>query len=102
MEFYNSKEVKKTRKDHKCFLCQLDIPTGSNCMYESGKYDGEFFSRYSHNECAEKWVDMNRDAYGGDDWLDFREMADVYPHDRFSDWQRRIGEIYGVLDGDGL
>ena len=82
-------------------MCHLDIPKGESCFYESGKFDMEFFSRYSHNECAEKWKDMNL-GKDGEDWIAFECMTDAYPHDRFHEWQRRIGEVYGVLDGYGL
>ena len=101
MELYNSKDIKKTRKSHSCFLCRLDIPTGIECFYEAGKYDGEFFSRYSHHECAKHWLAINRDSMYGDDWLPFEEMSEVCDWNLKS-WQQVIGTKYNVLDGDGL
>lgn len=104
MEFYRYKNINKTRKYHRCHLCELDIPKGSKCLYEAGKYDGEFFNRYSHNECAKLWSDMNSSAHYWDDneWIPFRDMAEIYPYNKFHDWQREIGKTYNVLDGDGL
>lgn len=102
MELYRNKNINKTNKHHKCHLCDLDIPKGSNCLYEAGKYDGEFFSRYSHNECHIYWQDLNSDTYSEDEWVQFRDMAEVYPHTSFQDWQRIIGAIYSVLGGGGL
>ena len=90
MELYTSKDVKKTRKEHRCHLCGLKIPVGLACLYEAGKHDGDFFSRYSHNECAEKWVDMNSDSIQDDDWLGLDCMSEVYPHDSFHTWKALI------------
>ena len=50
MECYDCKHV-KTRKPHTCFLCGRTIESGKEALYESGKYDGEFFSRYTCKDC---------------------------------------------------
>lgn len=90
MEFYNSKEIKKTRKEHKCFLCYVKIPINSNCHYESGKFDGDFFSRYSHKECSIEWNRQNREAEYGDEWGWFEDYKDGNPND----WKQKIKEVY--------
>ncbi len=100
-EFHSLRDVKKTRKNHRCFLCRLDIPKGTRCTYEAGKFDGEFYGRYSHDECSRMWSDINQDS-DNDDWLEFESMAEVYPHESFKSWQLRIGQKYNVLNGDGL
>ena len=35
--------IKKTRKDHTCFLCCRKIPAGSAMFNWSGVFDGSFF-----------------------------------------------------------
>lgn len=50
MECYDCKHV-KTRKPHVCFLCGRVIEAGKEALYESGKYDGDFFSRYTCKDC---------------------------------------------------
>ncbi len=95
-EFHSSRSIKKSRKEHTCFLCLLKIPQSSACMYEAGKYDNEIFSRHSHNECSKKWNDINYDAQYGDDWLELESMAEVYPHDNFEDWKKTIRIKYGI------
>lgn len=95
MEFYESKDIKKTRKEHICFLCRLPIPKQTACFYESGKYDGDMFSRHSHHECSSKWRDMNLDVYD-DEWLDFECMSEVYPHDKLGWWRKQINEKYSL------
>jgi hypothetical protein len=69
MELYNSKEV-KTRKQTRCFICGVTILPKTVCHYESGKYDGEMFSRHSHNECSKEWSRQNREQEYGDEWFD--------------------------------
>lgn len=95
----------KTRKPHRCHLCRLDIPTGTQCFYESGKWDGDMVSRWSHFECAEHWKQINDNAFYDnafydEEWLPFKEMSDVCELN-FHQWQEMIGKKYNVLDGDG-
>lgn len=93
MDFYRSKTINKTRKDHRCFLCHLQIPKGTNCFYDTGTYFGEFFSRYSHHECADKWQEINTDE-PNDDWIDLEYIEDIYPHVSFERWRKVINHIY--------
>ena len=51
MEFYFSRIVKLSKKPHQCFVCNSIISAGSRYVRESGKYQGEFFSRCSCISC---------------------------------------------------
>lgn len=52
MEFYSEK-TPTARKEHECEMCGRAIKIGEKHVYQSGKYDGDFFSRRYHNECAD-------------------------------------------------
>lgn len=52
MEFYNEKWATAT-KQHNCECCGKEIKIGERYHKESGKYDGEFFSRALCSNCAE-------------------------------------------------
>lgn len=92
MDFSNSRDIKKTKKDHFCFLCKQTIYASYPCINQSGKYDGRFFNDYSHHECMEKWCDYNHDqAY--DEWNDLSECMD-YEGESFAEWQAEILEKY--------
>lgn len=51
MEFYSGHHIKRTRKPHACEFCWDEIPKGSGAFYESGKYDGDLFQRYTCPTC---------------------------------------------------
>lgn len=91
MEFYNSKEV-KTRKEHNCFLCNLKINIGTKVFYEAGKYEGDFFSRYSHLECSKEWNKQNKEADDGDAWGWFESVEDGNP----KEWNQKIRRKYDI------
>jgi len=65
-DFYNEREVKKTKKDHRCFGCRGKLPIGSNCFYISGVYEGSFGAYYLCLKCK-NYLDDNpevaRDGY---------------------------------------
>lgn len=44
MEFYNS-YIRTARKSHTCEYCQKEIEAGEKYSYESGKFEGDFFTR---------------------------------------------------------
>jgi len=93
-EFYESNDVKKTRKPHPCHLCYQDIPKGSECLYEKGKWDGDFFSRYSHNECSSKWIELNK-GENSEEWIMLDELEECRDQTmNFNQWKEHIGEIY--------
>jgi len=90
VELYNSKDIKKTQKEHQCHLCWLNIPKETPCFYESGKFDGDFFSRYSHHECAKEWCVMNKDELSCE-WCEFRDMENI------DEWENKIKKTYSLL-----
>lgn len=44
LEFYNS-YIRTARKAHKCEYCEKNIMVGEKYSYESGKFEGDFFTR---------------------------------------------------------
>ena len=50
MEFYNEK-FQKAKKPHKCDCCFKTIEIGERYCYQSGKYDGDFFTRAWCRDC---------------------------------------------------
>ena len=75
MEFYSSKTV-TTRKSHVCEYCGADIKEGETSVYEAGKYDGDFFQRYTCPIC----IPLKSDFWT---WCD-GECGDIYEY--FSEW----------------
>ncbi|MDD5064992.1 MAG: hypothetical protein PHQ35_09595 [Phycisphaerae bacterium] len=59
MGFWESKDIKHTRKEHKCEYCGCRIPAGSSCRNEVGTYEGDFNHYYLCNRCLVFW-----DKYG--------------------------------------
>lgn len=51
MSFWNSKEIKKTKKTHYCEYCLTDIPVESHCCNEVGTFEGEFNNYYLCDRC---------------------------------------------------
>lgn len=50
MEFYSENE-RKANKDYFCACCGRKIKAGEEYFRETGKWDGEFFSRAIHIQC---------------------------------------------------
>jgi len=48
LEFYRQ-VIYKAKKQHLCDYCGKPIIPGSYYLYETGKYDGEFFTAKFHN-----------------------------------------------------
>lgn len=95
-DFYREKVIFKSRKDHNCFLCKQKIPKGCSYLYDCGVYFGDFFSRHSHLECADKWRDMNSEE-PSDDWTEFYLIQEVYPHISLERWRKVINHMYRGL-----
>lgn len=80
--FTSSRMVSATRKDHRCPYCGKVIGKGSRgILYESGIFDGSWFSRHTCPEC-EATIDrfwLYADPYG-EGVLDYevREMHDEF------------------------
>lgn len=52
MEFYSETHI-TARKEHVCELCGEIIHIGEAYWRESGKFEGDFFSRCLHEHCHE-------------------------------------------------
>lgn len=67
IDFCKEREVKRTKKPHKCFGCREKLPIGSNCFYISEVYEGNFGSHYLCRKCR-NYLDKNpefaRESYG--------------------------------------
>jgi len=73
VDFYNERQVKKTRKDHKCFGCRAKLPIGSTCFYISGVYEGDFGAYYLCIKCRKylnDYPEVARERYGEGDIRD--------------------------------
>ena len=60
MSFWESKDIKKTRKQHTCEYCGTKILIGSSCRNEVGLYEGDFNHYYLCLRCV-LFMDMFRD-----------------------------------------
>jgi hypothetical protein len=91
-DFWNIKKV-RARKEHKCDICNQIISKGIKCVYEYGKFCGDFNSLYLCNQCyelKEHYCHENREDVRMDGWIgedviyDIRENVcyDCDKHDR--------------------
>lgn len=52
MDFQNEIKISRTRKEHRCFLCNRKIPVGFSATKLKGKnIDGDFYQEYLCNTC---------------------------------------------------
>ena len=51
MSFWNSKRIKKTKKQHRCEFCGVKIQIGSSCHNEVGVYYRDFNNYYLCDRC---------------------------------------------------
>ena len=74
LEFYNS-YMRTARKTHQCEYCEKEIMVGEKYSYESGKFDGDFFTRTLCVSCHKM---LNAYAHDADDdafdWLDVSDF----------------------------
>jgi hypothetical protein len=64
--YYSTRNIKQTRKNHRCFGCGQTIQSGQPAFYWAGDCDGEFFDAYYHVECRAleiAWNDL-QDTWG--------------------------------------
>lgn len=75
MEFY-TETYHKARKPHKCDCCFKVIVPGERYLYQSGKWDGSFFTRAWCEDCADiaNWYFSSDYNFNGEefdyDWID--------------------------------
>ncbi len=63
------KQIKKTRKSHKCACTGKEILVGSSCWHYIGEWQGEFQSWYCSDE-AKQFIDNNNALVY--DWDEFQ------------------------------
>lgn len=95
-EFNETKDIKKSRKDHQCCQCHQTIPKGSSYTIFKGVFDGDFFENKYHAECWELWNRLNRgdDGYDDDYWLDINEF---YSNKEMEKLRENINKQYNTL-----
>lgn len=73
MEFY-SENKRIAKKDYTCSLCYGKIKAGEKYFRETGKWDGEFFSRAMHIQChmmVDEYCAEVEPEYTNDDVQDY-------------------------------
>lgn len=65
MSFSNWKDIKKTRKDHRCVGCLETIPKGSPASYFAGIWEGDFCAGHLCIPCEEHLTKYSRDFRDG-------------------------------------
>ncbi len=81
IELYVFKNIKKTRKKHRCALCLRKIPEGFSSRLHQGKTEDGFFAYYTCNTCTkllEGWPELFVD--------DDLTLRDDYLSDLMSDY----------------
>lgn len=73
LEFYNS-FIRKARKPHKCEYCEKEIAAGEKYSYESGKFEGDFFTRTLCIPCNKILASYMRSSV--DDTFDWWQVTD--------------------------
>ncbi len=95
MSFWESKAIKKTRKEHRCEYCGAKIPAGSSCRNEVGTYEGDFNHYYLCHRCVlfmNRFVDKSdRDWLG--EFLDALTGTDLLDCPKCKHWNNRDREF---------
>lgn len=93
MSLNESKLIRKSRKKHQCSQCHLIIPINSSYTKHWGTQDGMFFDNKAHNECWDKWLELNRGNYD-DEWYELWEEDNE--EFNFNEWVDHIRERYDL------
>ena len=82
MDFYHH-TYPKARKEHKCEYCGQKIEIAQKYSYETGKYDGDMFSRKLCLTCENILEEYCKSAgYEEFDWWDVSDwLSDFYCYD---------------------
>lgn len=82
IDFYNH-TYPKARKEHKCEYCGKKIEIGQKYSYETGKYDGDMFSRKLCLTCENILAEYCKSkGYGEFDWWAVSDwLSDLYCYD---------------------
>lgn len=79
MEFWSEQDIKAARKPHVCEMCGRPINIGESYCRESGKWEGDFFSRCMHLVCHEMEMEYCCEVDNEFTWSDILEyVAEVY------------------------
>lgn len=102
------RDVKATRKEHRCESCERPIPFGSPAKYWAGLIEGDFYALYQHVDCREAEVAWNDHAeFAWDEhcplWLLWDDGRDPgFFDDDVTDFhptlQERWPEVYARLE----
>ncbi|MGV0879488.1 hypothetical protein V6767_20345 [Martelella sp. FLE1502] len=78
-DFHSSSVVNATKTKKRCDHCGGEIQAGAKALKFAGKFDGDFYSYYCHEECRSLWdalfSDLQFDAVDGAP-IDILEMFD--------------------------
>lgn len=87
----------KTRKNHRCFGCGLDIPKGTVVHLQTNVDCGDIYTNYTHLHCQEicNWL-CKQDPWGDGVDSNFMHNHEI-PDDVLREYlsQVQIEEIYG-------
>lgn len=81
MAFFSDREIKATRKRHRCGACDQPIEAGMSALYYAGMCDGEFSTAYFHVDCRAAEIAFNSKI--GMFWDEWVRLADI---DEDEDW----------------
>ena len=79
-DFQFEKKI-KTKKEHRCFLCERKILKGFTAHNVKGKYEGEFYNAYYCNTCntlAKEFTEYVTDYDGMYSNWEFQEAMSWY------------------------
>ena len=51
-EFFSERQIKRTRKPHRCQWCAELVAAGAAAVYQAGMGESDFFAQYLHPECG--------------------------------------------------
>ena len=103
-EWTSHRNVKKSRKQHKCEECRAIIPAGSTYEYVCGMWDGSINYFYTCNLCVElrEWATISVPCFcwaHGNLLADVKDMVDNVRHEvpgLYFEYGRRMVKIRRV------
>ena len=76
-DFSSSEEIKRTRKSHRCFCCESEIPAGSSALKMTGVWEGDFYCEWIHSDCKEAADALNAlSGNWGEDFVWLHQMEE--------------------------
>lgn len=78
MSFYRERQVKATRKAHRCYGCDRQIEVGGAALHIAANDDnnGGIWHGHYHHDCRKAEVELNDlyDVRAGDEWMPLRDL----------------------------